>query len=154
MSLFPLHLPMAPPSASGASNEPLHPGPSFAGAARRFLAAVLLVCLSLTGSSASADEPRGSFGFAIEVDGEGFFLDPTLKSVTVTSVAPASAAARAGIVARDEIVEVDGHRVVGAKAKDLEPSLKKRVGESLHLRLRRPDGNEYEATLVALPRPT
>ncbi len=43
--------------------------------------------------------------------------------------------------------------IAGAKVTDLQPHLQKRVGESLHLRLQRPDGKEYEVTLVAIAQP-
>lgn len=100
-----------------------------------------------------ADEVRGTLGLAVEVDTEGFILDPTLKAVTVGSVVPSSPAARAGIAAKDLIVTADGHVVTGAKARDLQPLMKKNVGESLRLHLRRPNGEEYDATLVAAAPP-
>ena len=121
--------------------------------ARRVALPVALLLLSMaTAPLARADEARGSFGFVLAIDGEGFFLDPTLKSVTITSVVPSSPAARAGIAPQDRVVEADGRRVEGTKARELEPLMKKRVGESLRLRLRRPGGDEYDATLVAVSR--
>ena len=98
-------------------------------------------------------EPKpGSFGFAIEVDGDGFFLNPTLKSVTIKSVASGRPASDAGIKPGDQIIEVEGKQISGAKARDLEPHLKKNVGEKLNLRLRRPNGEFYSTTLAAAPK--
>ncbi len=98
-------------------------------------------------------EPRpGGFGFAIEVDGEGFFLNPTLKTVTIKSVVPGRPAAIAGINAGDQVVEIEGRQILGAKARDLEPLMKKNVGETLTLRLRKPSGAIYSVSLVAAPR--
>jgi len=68
------------------------------------------------------DEPKpGTLGFAIDVDGEGFFLNPTLKTVTIKSVVPGRPAATAGIKPGDQIVEVEGRQVTGTKARDLQP---------------------------------
>ena len=112
---------------------------------------VAVVALLLMTATFAADE-RGALGFGIEVDGSGFFLNPTIESVTVTSIATPSPAASAGIAIKDRIIEADGHPVVGAKARDLEPLLKKKVGEIIRLRLRRPNGDEYAVTLVAVAR--
>jgi C-terminal processing protease CtpA/Prc len=115
---------------------------------------VLMACaLTLMLGVATAAEERGTFGVKLNVAGEGFFLNPTLKSVTVESVLPSSPAAGAGIAAGDQIIEADGHAVVGARARDLQPVLSKRIGESIRLRLRRANGEEYEASMVAVRRP-
>ncbi len=111
-----------------------------------FTAAFLVMPMSI---SAQAEGKPGSFGFAIEVDGEGFFLNPTLKSVTIKSVVSGRPAAEAGIKPGDQILEVDGKPIAGAKARDLEPHLKKNAGDRLNLRLRRQSGEIYSATLVA-----
>ena len=103
--------------------------------------------------SAAAEEERGFLGFSVEIDGEGFVLNPTLKSATIVSVAAPSPAASAGIAPKDRIVEVEGHPVVGAKGRDLQPLLKKAPGQSLKLKLKRPTGEEYVVTLVAVSLP-
>jgi C-terminal processing protease CtpA/Prc len=76
-----------------------------------------------------------------------------LKSATISSVAAGSPAASAGIAPKDEIIEVEGHAVVGAKAKDVAPLLKKAPGQSIRLKLRHPSGEVYEVTLVAVAQP-
>ena len=121
----------------------------------RHLTASIFVSLSLALAVVPAigEEERGFLGFSFEIDGEGFFLNPTLKSATIASVATASPAASAGIAPKDRIVEVEGHAVVGAKGKDLQPLLKKAPGQSLQLKLKRPTGEEYAVTLVAVARP-
>jgi C-terminal processing protease CtpA/Prc len=118
---------------------------------RRFIIVACLLTIARP-AVALADE-TGYLGLAIEVDGEGFFLNPTLKSVKVTAVTPSSPAALAGIATGDLIIEAESRVVAGAKARDLEPLLKKRVGESLHLRMKRPGGETYDATVVASVRP-
>ena len=109
----------------------------------------------LVGVQAPAAEEgeRASFGFTLQVDGDGFFMNPVLETVTVTAVAAGSPAHAAGIAPKDQILEADGHRVRGTRARDFEPVLRKRVGEPLHLRLKRPNGDEYVVTLVGVPRP-
>jgi C-terminal processing protease CtpA/Prc len=112
-------------------------------------AIVLLAGASLT---AFAEGERGSFGFAVQLDTEGFFIDPTVRTVTVEQVLPDSPAALSGIVAGDQIVVADGITVAGRRARELEPVVRKSVGESLHLRLRRANGAYYEVDLVAVPK--
>ena len=90
---------------------------------------------------------------AVEVDGEGFFLNPTLKTVTVKSVVPGRPASVAGIKPGDQIIEVDGKLVAGAKARDLEPLMKKNVGEKLSLRVQRTSGEILAVTMVAAAKP-
>jgi C-terminal processing protease CtpA/Prc len=103
-------------------------------------------------SQVQAEPAPGTLGFAIDVDGEGFFLNPTLKTVTIKSVVPGRPAATAGIKPGDQIVEVEGKPVLGAKARDLQPLMKKNVGETLVLRLRKPSGDLYVVSLVAAPK--
>lgn len=121
----------------------------------RFILVAILTTRLLLPVAAMADGAAkpGSFGFAIEVDGDGFFLNPTLKTVTIKSVAPGRPAANAGIEPGDQIVEVEGRQVAGVKARELEPLMKKNVGETLTLRLRKPSGELYSVAMVAAARP-
>jgi C-terminal processing protease CtpA/Prc len=114
--------------------------------------AVLLLC-GLTLAPAQAKEAEGFFGLAVTVHGEGFFLNPTVRSVTVKKVEPKSPAANAGIAAGDQIVEAEGRTIAGAKARELEPMMNKKPGQALHLLLKRPKGESYKATLIAVARP-
>ena len=98
-----------------------------------------------------AEGKSGSFGLLISIDAEGF-LDPTLKSITVIDVVAASPAATAGILSKDRITQIEGRLVEGAKANELKPYLSKNVGEFVHLRLRRPNGEEYSVTMSAAPK--
>jgi len=75
------------------------------------------------------------------------------KSATISSVAAPSPAASAGIAPKDKIIEVEGHAVVGAKGKDIAPLLKKAPGQAIRLKLKRPSGEEYAVTLVAVAQP-
>jgi C-terminal processing protease CtpA/Prc len=113
----------------------------------------VLILLGLIIAPAFAEEAKGFFGLTVAIDGEGFFLNPTLKSVTVQKVAAHSPAANAGIAAGDQILEAEGRTIAGTKAKELEPIMTRKVGQALHLLLKRPKGESYKATLIAIARP-
>lgn len=92
---------------------------------------------------------RGYFGFALTVEGEGKFWNPTLRSVRIKEVSPASPAALAGMVSGDEILEVAGKPVPGAKGNDLKTEVEKEVGQALTLKIRRASGEVVAVVLVA-----
>lgn len=110
------------------------------------LLAFFAVCSAQAGAG-------GWFGTGVKVDGSGFFLNSTLKPATITKVAAGSPAAKAKLEFGDSIVEVEGRRVAGCKAKELEPLMEKAVGESLHIRLKKKSGELSSVTLVAAPPP-
>jgi C-terminal processing protease CtpA/Prc len=115
-------------------------------------ATLLMSAALLVSSPARAASDKGTFGFSVSVESESLSLDPTLKTVTVTKVRADSPAALAGIAVDDHIVEAEGHVVAGAKARQLQPLMTRKVGDTLHLKLARPDGKEYGVTLVAVAR--
>jgi S1-C subfamily serine protease len=130
------------------------PGPSRrANPGHRFGHALAILLLGLVLSGGAMAGERGYFGFAPEVSAGGFFLNPTVKRIAIHSVAPDSPAARGGIRAGDEVVDVEGVAVVGSKALKLRGLAEREVGQTLHLRLRRPDGAVYAVALVAVKRP-
>ena len=116
---------------------------------RTVLSAFAALLAAQIAVQAQAEPKPGTFGFAIDVDGEGFFLNPTLKTVTIKSVVPGRPAATAGMKPGDQVVEVEGRQVLGAKARELQSLMKKNVGETLALRLRKPGGELYVVSLVA-----
>lgn len=113
----------------------------------RLFAAIFALLFSLT-SAVWAGE-KGYFGFALTIDGNGMFWNPTLRSVKIASVAPKSPADEAGIVTGDEILEVGGKTVPGAKGNDLKAQVEKEIGQPLQLKLRRANGEVAAVTLVA-----
>lgn len=119
---------------------------------RRLVMRVLALVLLAAGSLTALAGERGDFGFIVHVETEGFFLDPTLRTITVEKVHPQSPAARNGVLVGDQVIEVEGLSVDGRKAKDIAPLVEKSVGESLHLRLKRPSGEQYRVELVAAPK--
>jgi len=110
-----------------------------------------LLLLSMM-ASAAAGEAKGWFGFAAKVDVDGF-ISPTLRSIKIASVVTGSPAQNQGLATGDEIVEVEGMAVAGCKARELQPLMEKKVGETLHLRVKHANGETYSADLVAATRP-
>jgi C-terminal processing protease CtpA/Prc len=93
-------------------------------------------------------------GFGVTIKGEGFFLNPVLAAVTIDTVDAHSPAAEKGIAVGDEILQLENTPVPGHRALELRPLLQKSVGESLHLRLKRPNGESYSVTLIAAKKPS
>ena len=113
----------------------------------RFSVALFALLLSLTSAVWAGD--RGYFGFGFKIDGEGVFWNPTLRSATIEKVAPNSPAALAGVQAGDEVVEVAGKAVAGAKGKDMQGHIEKDIGESVKMKLKHANGEIVEITMVA-----
>ena len=116
----------------------------------RIAASVLAIGLLVPGALGAE---HGWFGMVVNVDGSGFFLNPTIKSATIQKVVPASPAAQQNLAAGDEIIAIEDRVVAGKKAKELEPLMQKEVGEALHLRIKRPDGKLFPAVLIAAREP-
>ena len=114
---------------------------------------LLLICFLLAGlTDAGFAGEKGWFGFEGSIKADGFF-NPTVVSATIAKVEPKSPAAEKNIAVGDQIVQVEDTDVPGHKATELKPLMQKQVGESLHLRLKRPNGETYSVTLVAIKRP-
>lgn len=93
------------------------------------------------------------FGFAVRVETAGFPLNPTVRSVLIGKVAPNSPASAQHIEVGDEIMEAEGHAVPGGRALQLRPLLMRQVGDVLHLRLKRANGELYPAVLTGIAKP-
>ena len=89
----------------------------------------------------------GRLGFSINVEADSIF-NPVVTKIVVTGVKPGLLAATAGIVDGDEIIQIEGHPVVGSHAKELQPLMKFGAGETRTLRLKHAGGKEYEAKLT------
>ena len=113
----------------------------------RFLVAVFTLLLSLT-SAVWAGE-RGYFGFNPEIDAEGMFWNPTLRSVTIAKVSPKSPADAAGMKQGDAVLEVGGKTIAGAKGKEIQALMEKDIGESIRVKLKHANGEVVEITMVA-----
>jgi C-terminal processing protease CtpA/Prc len=87
-------------------------------------------------------------GFAVSVEGEGFFLNPLVKRILVTEVTKSSLAEVAGMRAGDQIIQIEGQSVFGRRAKELQPLMKLNPGETRTLRLKHADGSELDARIT------
>jgi C-terminal processing protease CtpA/Prc len=86
-----------------------------------------------------------NLGFAVRVVGAGFFLNPLVTRVLVTEVKKASLAEAAGMRAGDKIIKIEGQSVVGRRARELQPLMNFKPGETRSLRLQHADGTEFDA---------
>lgn len=119
---------------------------------RRLLARVACYGLAVVGVAPGlAEAPPGTVGFVVTIDVDGV-VDPVLRTVTIQAVQPGLPAAMAGVATGDTITEIEGRQVAGAKARALEPLMRKRVGETLSLKLRRSGGDTYVVSLTAVAR--
>jgi C-terminal processing protease CtpA/Prc len=123
-----------------------------AAAMARVRRSLIVLALCASGAVALAAD-KGYLGISVKIEGEGVFWNPTLKSARIARVAPGSPAAQAGVAAGDEIVEVEGKRVAGAKGRELQPYLEREVGQPLRLVLKTASGELKPVTLVAGPKP-
>ncbi len=112
---------------------------------------LLLILFAILPSHGLSNE-RGTTGIVFTLDAEGMFWNPTIRSLKVDKVLPNSAAEMAGIKAGDEIMEIAGTPVIGAKSKDLMPYLQKDVGQSVIIKIKRPTGEILNLTLVLMPK--
>lgn len=67
--------------------------------------------------------------------------------------APSLPAQQAGITEGDLILEVEGTRVAGSRARDLQPYLERKAGQPLRFLLRKPNGEERQVTVIPGPKP-
>ena len=84
-------------------------------------------------------------GFAVSVEGGGFFLNPVVTKILVTEVEKASLAEAAGMSAGDIIIKIQGQDVIGRRAWELRTLMDFKPGETRTLRLRHLDGREFDA---------
>lgn len=117
---------------------------------RLILATALATALMTAGTARAAD---GTIGISVSVQGEGFFLNPTLQSVRIAKVAPQSPAHLAGMAEGDQILEVEGRKVQGAKASELKPYLSREAGQTLRILLKKATGEEKLVTVTTAPKP-
>lgn len=83
---------------------------------------IVKVALVLALVMAGAAQAR-QLGIKIEAKQSGFFLDPTLERVFVGGVTKASPAERAGVKAKDELLQIDGITIPNSKSSVLKKYL-------------------------------
>ncbi|CAN5125670.1 hypothetical protein BH10PSE17_BH10PSE17_10760 [soil metagenome] len=107
---------------------------------------LLLAASFVVVTAAHAASPK--VGMAISVDGDGFFLNPIVRKVTISEVEKGSLAELAGISVGDEILEVEGQSIAGRRGNDLRALTRFNPGEPRQLRLRRANGEEYTTQIT------
>lgn len=120
---------------------------------RRTLMLLLLTATLGMHNPAQAADDQGWFGLSFAVESQGFSLNPTLTSVTIDAVKPASPAATAGLQVGDAIVSAQGIAVAGSKADVRKQAVNRKVGETLCVVIVRGAAKPREVTLVAARRP-
>jgi predicted metalloprotease with PDZ domain len=118
---------------------------------RRAVLLFTAIAVSLASPNFAATE-KGWFGLGFSADVDGVF-NPTLRSITVTSVVPSSPAAQAGLAPGDAVLEIQGIVVAGAKPDLLRAALQKSVGETLRLRVKHGTAETREVSMVAVGKP-
>jgi S1-C subfamily serine protease len=126
---------------------------------RRSLTVAVIACtaaLSLTHALARP-APEGWYGIeaieAIPKKGSLSPLNPVVESIKLTQITPGSPAAQKGLAVGDWVMEIDGVVIGGRKVKELQPLIQKSVGQSMRLRLKKPNGKSYTVVLVGVARP-
>ncbi len=109
----------------------------------------LALAVMMVGAAHAAD---GKIGITVEVDTDGPFWNPVVNRLKVKAVDKASLAEAAGIVAGDEIVQIEGKVVAGRLAQDLKESMKFSPGETRTLRLKHTNGDQFDARITK-PKP-
>jgi C-terminal processing protease CtpA/Prc len=113
------------------------------------LAALIIACAPAAVFAAE----KGWFGFALAIDAEGSWFSPKLRSIKIDKVFAGSPAGNAGLEIGDDIVEIEGITVAGAKADTVKAAVQKSVGETLRLKYQRGTGALREVALIAAAKP-
>ena len=111
----------------------------------------MLASILLFAIVGSTDAAEAKLGFAVQLEGEGFFLNPLVTRLLVTAVTKGSLAEAAGMKAGDQILQIEGKGVIGIRARELQPFMKLNPGERRTLRLKHADGTEFDAR-ITLPK--
>ena len=112
------------------------------------IARLVFASLLFLGVAPLTHAAEQKLGFATQVEGEGFFLNPLVKKIVVTEVTKGSIAEAAGMKAGDQIIQIEGQNVAGKRALDLRPFMKLNPGETRTLRLKHTDGTEADARIT------
>ena len=109
------------------------------------IAVACMLLLVFVYPSRAADS---KLGFAVSVEGEGFFLNPLVTKILVTEVAKGSLAEAAGMRVGDQILQLEGQNVAGRRAWELQPFMKLNPGETRRLRVKHTDGTEVNVRIT------
>ena len=109
---------------------------------------VVLVAAALFAFTPLCRADGQKLGFTVNVEGDGFALNPVVTRIMITDVIKGSLADQAGIVKGDEIVQIESQTVKGKRALELQPYMKFNAGETRTLRLKHANGELFDAKLT------
>ena len=96
-----------------------------------------------------AEQPEGAIGFTVEVEGDGSFWKPVIKTAKVVSIRPESPAEAAGLEVGDEILSVQGVEITEANARKVAKLVQVAPGEHLLLIVKDDFGETREIDIIA-----
>lgn len=106
----------------------------------------ILALIAILSASCFATE-HGEKGFTMDVSVSGFF-SPVVNEAIIKSVIENSSAEKAGLIAGDHVIAIDGCAIPGCSASIAKKALRKQVGEIVVLTMEKPDGTTYEAHVI------
>ena len=109
---------------------------------------IVLAFLLLFGLAPISHAAEQRLGFAVDVKGEGFFLNPVVSAIVVSEVTKGTLAESAGIKVGDQIIRIEGRNVSGMRAMELRPYMKLDPGQTRSFRLKHADGKEADVRLT------
>jgi len=83
------------------------------------IAVALVLLLAFAQLSYAAEQ---KLGFAVSMEGEGFFFNPLVKTLFVSEVIKGSLAEAAGLRTGDQIIQIEGQNVAGRRARSFSPT--------------------------------
>lgn len=111
--------------------------------------AFAVLILALISFPAVAAQPEGVIGFEVEVEGDGSFWKPVIKTAKVVGVRSGSPAEAAGLEVGDEILSVQGVEVADSNARKIAKLVQVNPGEHLRLVVRDVAGAVKEIDIIA-----
>ena len=117
------------------------------------LLSIVMVLLLLAAPLCASTAEKGFFGLSLSIELDGSAngsANPTLREVKIVKVLTASPAANAGLQRGDLIVEVEGRKVVGANAQELQGLMQREIGQPLRLLIQRGGAEPFPVTLIAV----
>jgi len=113
------------------------------------LIAVALAALAVASPPARSEQPKGLIGFTVEVEGDGSFWKPVIKSAKVVGIRTGSPADAAGLEVGDVILEVQGVAVAESNARRVATLVDVQPGEHLRLKVRNAAGTVKDVDIIA-----
>jgi S1-C subfamily serine protease len=107
--------------------------------------AIVFILLLVLAQIARAGQASG---FTVQLEGEGFFLNPIVTKILVTEVTKGLQAEAAGMKAGDIIIQIEGQNVIGKRALSLQPYMKLNPGQTRTMRVKHSDGTEAEVRIT------